>query len=148
MLKWVGGKRVQVARILEKLPRTIGTYWEPFVGGASVLLAVLDARKKNALQVERLVAADVNPYLIEFYCTVQRDPNALYAAIKQLFTSIEEPKVHYYACRERFNKLRGEVETSGFVERAALFFYLNRAGFRGMYRESRRGSCTAGFAGA
>lgn len=117
MLKWVGGKRAQVPRILEKLPRSIRTYWEPFVGGASVLLAVLEARKTGALQVERLVAADVNPHLIEFYRCVQREPLALYTAVQQLFKAMDDPKAHYYQCRERFNQLRTYIPTERCTER-------------------------------
>ena len=44
-LKWAGGKRSLVPRILMELPRRIETYYEPFVGGAAVFMALAQEKR-------------------------------------------------------------------------------------------------------
>jgi DNA adenine methylase len=39
-LKWAGGKRQILPAILKRLPRRMGTFYEPFVGGGAVFLAL------------------------------------------------------------------------------------------------------------
>ena len=40
VIKWSGSKRSQSAKIKEFFPDTFNTYYEPFVGGGSVLYAI------------------------------------------------------------------------------------------------------------
>jgi DNA adenine methylase len=39
-LKWAGGKRQLLPRILQLVPARIDTYYEPFVGGGAVFFAL------------------------------------------------------------------------------------------------------------
>jgi DNA adenine methylase len=39
-LKWAGGKRQLLPRILDLAPARIDTYYEPFVGGGAVFFAL------------------------------------------------------------------------------------------------------------
>ncbi|QDU82790.1 DNA adenine methylase [Polystyrenella longa] len=41
LIKWTGSKRLQAKQIVKRFPRTNGTYFEPFVGGGSVLYELL-----------------------------------------------------------------------------------------------------------
>jgi len=105
-------------------------YHEPFVGGGSVLLGVLDS---DILRVHgTLYASDLNPYLIHFYKTLQAQPDALLEAVCRTPASTEE---EYYTLRDLFNTTRSGLT----LDTAAQFLVLNRTCFRGVYREGPRG---------
>ena len=46
-LKWVGGKTQIVYDVIAKFPEKIDNYHEPFLGGGSILLALLSKQKKS-----------------------------------------------------------------------------------------------------
>ena len=46
-LKWVGGKTQIIDKIISKIPKEINNYHELFLGGGSVLLAVLSLQKQK-----------------------------------------------------------------------------------------------------
>ena len=122
VLKWVGGKTQILHEVLAEFPETIdGDYYEPFVGGASVLLAVLPRVKG------RVYASDANKNLIELYEKIQRDPEGLIGELEELGKDTTADR--FYERREMFNK----------TPRPALFIYRNKVGFRGLYREGPRG---------
>lgn len=141
-LKWVGGKAQLLPTILPLLPKHIsGDYIEPFVGGGSVLLAVLALRASGDLTVGGKVrASDANPHLVRFYHTLQDEDKmrAMHTAASQLMAEHEAayaeggPKgkeAHYYECRAAFNK----------EPTSTLFLFLNKTCFRGVYREGPHG---------
>ncbi len=123
-LKWAGGKFALLGRILPKLPpgqRLI----EPFLGSCVVAL--------NA-GPRRLYLSDYNERLINFYRVVRDLPSEL----------LEESAPLFQACnnREAFEALRAEFNARlapGSVRDAALFLYLNRHGFNGLYRVNSKG---------
>ena len=51
ILKWVGGKTQILTQILDTMPVEMNNYHEPFVGGGSVPLAVLDLRSRGELVI-------------------------------------------------------------------------------------------------
>jgi DNA adenine methylase len=86
LLKWVGGKSQIMSDVLARFPADIQNYHEPFVGGGSVLLAMLDA----GIEVKgTLYASDINPYLIHFYKTLQTQPDALLRAVRRIPVTTE-----------------------------------------------------------
>ncbi len=124
-LKWAGGKRWLVPRLLElwrghEDRRLV----EPFVGGLAVTLGL---RPRWAL------LNDLNPHLISFYRTLQRGLDLRATGI-----TTENDRAVYAANRNRFNELvregRGESPQA-----AALFYYLNRTGYNGLCRFNARG---------
>ncbi len=40
ILKWAGGKQALASELAKVVPKSFGTYFEPFFGGGSVFLAV------------------------------------------------------------------------------------------------------------
>jgi DNA adenine methylase len=46
IIKWSGSKRSQSEEIVKKFPKEINTYYEPFVGGASILFQLLHSNIK------------------------------------------------------------------------------------------------------
>ena len=67
-LKWAGGKTQILDKILGYFPHKMNNYHEIFLGGGSVLLAVLSLQKQGHLQIQgNIYAYDVNPALINVY---------------------------------------------------------------------------------
>ena len=56
-LKWVGGKHKLLTHIISKLPKKINSYHEIFLGGGSVLLAILTFHTHNKITVDGTINA-------------------------------------------------------------------------------------------
>ena len=81
-LKWVGGKTQIIEKLLKHFPKEIENYHEPFVGGGSVLLAILSLRKENKIIIKNnIYAYDLNPMLIRVYQNIQKHKKELYKYI-------------------------------------------------------------------
>lgn len=124
ILKWAGGKRSLVPRILEELPEQIETYYEPFVGGAAVFLALAEAKR-----FKRAVITDKNRELINLYTVVRDDLGKLLKRLETLQDRTSEDD--YY-------EIRAEKPTNK-IERAARLIYLNKTGYNGLYRVNSKG---------
>ena len=73
LLKWIGGKNQIINTILNKFPSEINNYHELFLGGGSVLLALLSYQKNNIINVKgKIYAYDINEPLINFFINVQK----------------------------------------------------------------------------
>lgn len=125
LLKWVGGKSRYVDTLLSHF-EPCNDYYEPFVGGGSVLLGVL----KSGLVSGHVYASDINESLVNFWTWVQRDPDALVNEVESI-GSINETR--YYELRTEFNS------SDKSLRHAALFVCLNKTCFRGLYREGPNG---------
>jgi len=124
-LKWVGGKRQLLPAILPRVPETIGTYFEPFVGGGAVVFAV---------QPEAPVLNDANPDLIEVYSVIRDDLPALIDALRGHVNTSE----HFYAVRE-WDRDSARFASLTAPERAARLIYLNKTCYNGLYRVNAAG---------
>jgi DNA adenine methylase len=123
-LKWAGGKRQLVDRILAAAPPAMDTYYEPFLGGGAVFFALAAAQR-----FKRAHLADVNGELIHCYQVIQRDVSALIRELKKY----PHDRAFYYRLRDR------DPQTLAPVERAARLVYLNRCGYNGLYRVNSSG---------
>ncbi|MGA7123205.1 MAG: DNA adenine methylase [Polyangiaceae bacterium] len=124
-LKWAGGKRQLLPALLPHTPTSIGTYFEPFVGGGA-LFFTLAARPPEA-RPRRAVLADVNRRLIRTYKGVK---NNVEEVVRQLRKFPHTPAFFY---RFREEKIDGGTDS----DVAAWFIYLNKTGFNGLYRVNR-----------
>ena len=124
ILKWAGGKRSLVPRILKELPEQIDTYYEPFVGGAAVFLALAEAKR-----FKRAVITDKNAQLIDLYQVVRDDLGKLLKKLEALQSQTSEDE--YYEIRAQ----KGGTK----IERAARLIYLNKTGYNGLYRVNSKG---------
>jgi DNA adenine methylase len=124
-LRWIGGKQ-RYADVVAGYLRTVvmdgGRYFEPFVGGASIFFA---------LRPEAAVLGDSNSDLIEFYNQLEVRPLELWSAVNELAQDVTTEV--YYQARNEFNS-----GCDG-LRRAALFLFLNRTGFNGIWRVNRSG---------
>ena len=153
-IKWIGGKSQILDKIIDRFPTKIKNYHDIFLGGGSVLLAVLSLHKLNKIQIEGgIFAYDINENLINVYKQIQNNKDELYETIEQyisLYHSLSGIEInrapntileaksskesYYYWIRNKYNKSKKNT-----VESAALFMFLNKTGFRGLYREGPNG---------
>ena len=78
-LKWVGGKTQIIQHIMDKMPLEINNYHELFLGGGSVLLAVLlKQRNKDLTITGNIYAYDINKALINTYKQLQSNKDILF----------------------------------------------------------------------
>jgi DNA adenine methylase len=146
-VKWVGGKKQLLPEIQAALPVTFrdGTGWtyvEPFVGGGAVLFWML----RNFSNLRHVVINDINPDLVNAYCVVRDAAIELIGELKTLaahyqdFKDEERRREFYLQQRNKFNDKK-----TGTVESAAMFIFLNRTCFNGLYRVNSRGNFNVPF---
>lgn len=153
-LKWVGGKTQIIEHILSRIPKEMNNYHEVFLGGGSVLLAVCSLREQNKITIKnKIYASDINTDLINVYRNIQSHMEELYEyiefykkeydglsgnVINRNPQNIEEAKSskesYYYWIRNKYNTMDKDT-----VECSALFIFINKTCFRGMYREGPKG---------
>lgn len=141
-LKWAGGKGQLLAEIEKYYPFESGKfkkYAEPFVGGGAVLFDIL-----SKYELDEVYISDINRELINTYCTVRDNPDALIdrlSAMQNQFLPLdtEERRAYYTNKRERFNMLKVGEEQPDNIEKAALMIFLNKTCFNGLYRVNRKG---------
>jgi DNA adenine methylase len=153
VVKWAGGKSKLLGELLARVPDPVGTYIEPFAGGAALFFALagdcelpevaqlpaVSGAKKRPSRAKKRIAnnspfahsllCDRNEDLITFYTVLRDDPEGLIRALSR-FKHDEEL---YYKVRAQ------EPERLKPVARAARFSFLNRTCFNGLWRVNKKG---------
>lgn len=128
-IKWAGGKRQLLAQIRERMPDSFNNYYEPFVGGGAVIFDLLPTSG---------VINDINKALINTYKQICNEPDNFLQSLKELDEAMwEDGKEYYYSLREHYNDklMREEFD----IELAALFVFINKHCFNGLYRVNGKG---------
>lgn len=124
-LKWPGGKRSLLPKILDWLPDgPIDCYVEPFLGGGAVFLELARTGR-----IRRAILGDRNEELVDVWRTVRDRPGDVIEAVGQW----RYDESVYYQVREL------DPASLDRVQRAARTLYLNRSGFNGLYRLNSSG---------
>jgi DNA adenine methylase len=136
-LKWAGGKRQLLPRLSLYYPASFGGYVEPFLGSGAVFF---DLHRLGRLR-GRVTLADGNPDLIGCYQMVRDHTAAVIAHLEELESEHRRRGSDcYYEVRDRrFNPQRQRAGVYS-PELAAMFIYLNRTGFNGLFRLNRAGA--------
>jgi len=132
-LKWAGGKTQLLPSLIERVPRTIDTYYEPFIGGGALFFALA---AEPELAPRRAVLNDMNRELVTTYTVVRDQLEELLARLELLSANYlegdeEARAAYYYAVRDE--------QRSAPVELAARLIFLNKTCFNGLYRVNRQG---------
>lgn len=128
-VKWAGGKRQLLTQIRERMPEKYNNYYEPFVGGGAVIFELLP---ENAL------INDINKALINTYRQICNVPEEFLNAVNKLDREMwDDGKKYYYSLREQYNDKLMKEEYD--VELAALFVFINKHCFNGLYRVNGKG---------
>ena len=136
-IKWAGGKSQLLEEIRKKYPANIERYCEPFVGGGAVLLDVL-----ANFQPKEVLINDINPELINTYTQIRDNSEKVIELLTEMQESFwemdnEARKEYYYSERDRFNELINQSAAT--AEKAALFIFINKTCFNGLYRVNAKG---------
>ena len=156
-LKWVGGKHKLLTHITSKIPKQINSYHDIFLGGGSVLLALLTLEKNNKISINGTINAyDLNERLINTFKQVKNNHELLILLTKNLIQQYENIKINSHKQKgapkvniENYNQTREhfyywichKFNTTNYntTLNAAYFIFLNKTGFRGMFRENKNG---------
>ena len=158
-IKWVGGKTQILTEVLELFPQEMNNYYEPFLGGGSVLLGLLMRQKEGTIKINgKIYASDINSTLVGLYKNIQTKPLLLIKEVKRIIVEYEKSnegdktinrkaiiltealtseESYYYYIRAKFNLLKGDDKQS--IPASAMFLFMNKTCFRGVYREGPHG---------
>lgn len=125
IIKWAGGKRLLLKDIIMEFPSTYNNYFEPFAGGGALFFGI----KHNGKQI---TINDINPKLVNLYIQLKTNPLKLMVLL-DLYQQLHSEDF-YYKVRSKFSE-----NNITKIELAAMFLYLNKAGFNGLYRENSKG---------
>ncbi len=139
-VKWAGGKSQLLTEIEKVIPGRFKfdefIYIEPFVGGGAVLFWLL----QNYPNVKKAVINDINEDLINAYIVIRDNVDELIDILSKwereyYLVSEKEAskKQYYYSKRELFNS-----RSSDNVTQVALFIFLNKTCYNGLYRVNRK----------
>lgn len=139
-LKWAGGKTQLIPEIEKVIPKKFYskefTFIEPFVGSGAVLFWMIE----NFPNIRKVVINDINKDLTNTYKTIKEQPEKLISILEKLENEYhkliekeELKKEYYYEKRSLFN-----ARNENIVNQSALFIFLNRTCFNGLYRVNKK----------
>jgi DNA adenine methylase len=110
----------------------MGTYYEPFCGGAALFFALAN---EEAPRFRQAVLVDQNADLMAFYTALRDDVDALLRALRK-----------YRYDRDLFYEVRAQSTTKlSTIERGARFLFLNKTCFNGLWRVNSKGQFNVPF---
>lgn len=132
-LRWAGGKRKLVDSLIRSFPGAFANskndFYEPFVGGGALMLALGDKSLPVFVPGNRLKINDSNPDLIATYITIRDDVQALINKLEILSRDVS---------KKAFLRVRAD-QPRNYVSKAARFIYLNKTCFNGLWRVNNKG---------
>ena len=136
-LKWAGGKGQLIDAISTHIPNmdNIDTYIEPFVGSGAVMFWLISHHPN----IRQVVINDLNTELVNLYQSIKFDVEGLINELKALDSDYksrptqEERSEYYYQIRTEYNSRDLDSKDRN-IRLAALFIFLNRTCFNGLYR--------------
>lgn len=146
-LKWAGGKRQLIPQLQKFVPARFNQFFEPFVGSGALFFHLASTER---IEGHPTWLTDINRDLLGTYSALGRSVEPVIAALEEherLHRA--SPQKHFYRVRDDlFNPQRsplfGTPLASSIDEYppalAAMFIYLNRTGFNGLFRLNSRGA--------
>lgn len=130
-LKWAGGKRYFLYHFSRQIPEFRGSYFEPFLGSGAVFFRL--AARRDGLAQARL--GDTNNQLIRCFTSVRDEVDAVVDRLEQLqlaYSAREDKAAFYYEQRDLYNATLPKPDS-------ALFIFLNRTCWNGLFRVNQAG---------
>ena len=139
VIKWSGSKRSQADEIIKYFPTNIDTYYEPFIGGASILRKLMEC--SDSIHVDKYVCSDLNKGLIDLWNNIKTYPSEVSTYYEKLWKELnidddkERKKQYFYKVRERYNKEHNPLD----------FMFIMRTTTNGMPRYNKNGDFNNSF---
>lgn len=137
IIKWSGSKRSQCEDILSIFPHKIDTYYEPFCGGCSMLMGLM----QSGICVNRYVCSDLNGDLINLWNMIKTNPDDVFNTYKQLWNElnkdddIDRKRIYFEQQRAIYNQTHSPL----------VFFFIMRTTTNGMPRYNSKGEFNNSF---
>lgn len=134
IIKWAGGKRQLLPELKKRMPELVGKYVEPFFGSGALFFE---------LTPQNAIINDSNAEIINLYRCIKDRLDELISnlsIIQEEFNSQGNDNLredYYYVMRNEFNRniLNENLSTID----AALFLFLNKTCYNGLYRVNSNG---------
>jgi DNA adenine methylase len=142
-IKWAGGKSGLLDDIRRRYPCGLGDsirkYAEPFVGSGAVLFDIL-----KRYELDEVYIGDVNSELINTYISIRdelREVEKYLSSYQDIYRALDTDgrKKFYYERRTDYNMLKRKDTREALAECAAMFIFLNKTCFNGLYRVNSNG---------
>lgn len=117
-LRWAGSKRLLLPQLVNALPESFGSYYEPFLGSGALYFL---------LRPKKAVLNDTCRELVDTFGAVRRDVDKVIRSLRPL-----KPN------RDMFYQIRSNRSRNAYT-RAAEFIYLNKTCWNGLYRVNSKG---------
>lgn len=137
VIKWSGSKRSQCEEILSHFPKNIDTYYEPFCGGCSMLMGLLN----SDIFVNKYVCSDLNGDLIALWNLIKDKPMYLYESYRCYWNELnkdndlDRKKKYFEQQRKKYNETHSPE----------IFFFIMRTTTNGMPRYNKNGEFNNSF---
>jgi len=122
-LRWAGGKRWLIPKLLELIPDDFTVYQESFLGSGALFFALFSKYGNT----KKYILSDLNADLINLYTILRDNSEDLFKVLRDYRNTEKD----YYIIRNK--------KHDNNIEQAAQFFYLNRTSFNGIYRVNKFG---------
>lgn len=127
VIKWTGSKRSQAEEIISYFPKKIDTYYEPFLGGGSIM--------GNAT-FKKGICGDICKPLIELWEDIKNNPCEVSESYRKDWNKLQDQGyTYYYEVRDEFNKNRNPRK----------FLFLTRTCCNGLIRFNKNGEFNNSF---
>jgi DNA adenine methylase len=134
-VKWAGGKTSILAHLLPSVPSHLSDYFEPFLGGGALFLAICAQRPRFSAHL-----SDTNEELITAYGVIKKSPDELIEVLsifQKEYDRAQDKMAYFYKKRE--------WRAMDPVESAARLIFLNKTCYNGLYRVNSKGEFNVPF---
>lgn len=123
-VKWAGGKRSVIEKLVKYSPEEFNTYYEPFIGGGALLFELMP---------KKAVINDYNEELMNVYRCIKNEEEFSLMCKELNKHETNHSEEYYYEIRN-LDRNKTKYSKMPNYKKAARLIYLNKACFNGLYR--------------
>lgn len=137
IIKWAGGKNKIIEKFKPLYERAKPKRYIDLFSGSLSLPLLIDSMN---LSTKKSIFNDINKWLINVYKHCKDKPIELIEKLEEYNKKSKNNKECFNEIRDKFNnwKLK-KLSSRKKLEMAAIFIYLNKRSFNGLYRENQEG---------